>query len=47
MALAELGRRVAVVQQDLGQRGGRVGQIELLPGAEVASSAMLPIPTEW
>ena len=23
------------------------GQIELLPGADVASSAMLPIPTEW
>ena len=23
------------------------GQIELLPGAEVASSAMLPMPTEW
>src|SRR5215470_2881619 len=24
-----------------------LGQIELLPGAEVASSAMLPMPTEW
>ena len=23
------------------------GQIELFPGADVASSAMLPIPTEW
>jgi hypothetical protein len=24
-----------------------LGHIELLPGADVASSAMLPIPTEW
>jgi hypothetical protein len=24
-----------------------LGQMELLPGAEVASSATLPIPTEW
>ena len=48
MALAELRGAVAVAACSILASGAAVlGQIELLPGAEVASSVMLPMPTEW
>jgi hypothetical protein len=47
VTLAELRGRVPVQLQ--GHRQGALvfGRSELLPGADVAVSVMLPIPTEW
>ena len=48
VALAELGRGVAVQLQRLRQRRARVrAASELYPGADVAISVMPPIPTVW
>jgi hypothetical protein len=47
MAFAELRRGVPLSFNVIASGAFVLGRKELLPGADVAVSVMLPIPTEW